>query len=163
VRDSHVWMYRSVGCRAQVRSHKILVRLVHYIAWLIRNSASTAWCHCSVLAGTCVIFCGSAPCARQSRWDVPLRRFVAHRVRSHKGLLHLALHRRPLITTARPLPAVIAVCSRERVCFPVGAHLCATATPGCIAPSVCRAQVRSHKIPLRVAHYSFEWCTTSPA
>jgi hypothetical protein len=28
--------------------------------------------------------CGSAPCARQPRWGVPLRRFVAHRVRSHR-------------------------------------------------------------------------------
>ncbi len=28
--------------------------------------------------------CGSAPCARRPRWGVPLRRFVAHRVRSHR-------------------------------------------------------------------------------
>jgi len=39
----------------------------------------------------------------------------------------------------------------------VGAHLCATATHGCTAPSACRAQVRSHSSPAALALSSGSW------
>jgi len=118
------------------------------------------------------LVCGSAPCARQPRWGVPLRRFVAHRVRSHKeptgsidppptslpppcrsalvrdrgaGVFRSVGWSRTNALLQKPLAIWPATDLRPLV----GAHLCATAPPECAAPSVVAHKCAPTEQPTR--------------